>query len=67
LSASLGGWSKVASLKQHGSLERGDERILGSSQFATKVLHEAEEKQRRQMKVGSPDIIPNAPEDKSIL
>ena len=55
---SLGGWSKVASLKQHGSLEKGDERILGSSQFVIKVLQEAEEKQRRQMKVGSPDIMP---------
>lgn len=28
---SLGGWSKVASLRQRGAPEKGDERILGSS------------------------------------
>lgn len=50
---SLGGWSKVASLKQHGAPEKGDERILGSSQFVMTVLREAEEKCRRQVKVGS--------------
>ena len=33
--------------------EKGDERIPGSSAFVTTVLREAEEKQRRQVKVGS--------------
>ena len=50
---SLGGWSKVASLRQHGATEKGDERILGSSEFVMTILREAEEKQRRQVKVGS--------------
>jgi putative transposase len=50
---SLGGWSKVASLRQHGAPEKGDGRILGSSAFVMTVLGETEEKQRRQVKVGS--------------
>ena len=50
---SLGGWSKVASLRQHGATEQGDERILGSSAFVMTVLREAEEKLRRQVKAGS--------------
>jgi REP element-mobilizing transposase RayT len=54
---SLGGWSKVASLRQHGAPEKGDERILGSSEFVMTVLQEAEERQRRQVKVGSADTM----------
>jgi hypothetical protein len=54
---SLGGWSKVASLRQYGTSEKGDERILGSSQFVMTVLRETEERQRRQVKVGSADTM----------
>jgi REP element-mobilizing transposase RayT len=54
---SLGGWSKVASLRQHGAPEKGDERILGSSAFVMTVLRETEETQRRQVKAGSADTM----------
>jgi putative transposase len=50
---SLGGWSNVASLRQHGARENGDERILGSTEFVMTVVREAEKKQRHQMKVRS--------------
>jgi putative transposase len=50
---SLGGWSHVASLRQRGATEKGDERILGSTDFVTAVLKEADERQRRQVKVPS--------------
>ncbi len=52
---SLGGWSKVASLRQHGAKEKGDERILGSSEFVMTVLKETEDTQRRRVLVGSAD------------
>ena len=42
-----------SSLRQHGTRQKGDERILGSSEFVMTVLWEAEEKQRRQVKIGS--------------
>jgi putative transposase len=48
---SLGGWSKVASLRCHSAPEKGDERILGSSEFVIKVLRDTDERQRRQVKV----------------
>jgi len=54
---SLGGWSRVASLKKHGSTEKGDERILGSTDFVMKVVQEAEKNQQRQMKIRSADDI----------
>jgi putative transposase len=54
---SLGGWSKVASLKKHGATEKGDERILGSTDFVMKVFREAEKNQKRQMQVRSEDDI----------
>ena len=47
---SLGGWSKVASLRGHTSPEKGDERILGSSEFVLTVLKDTTERQRRQVK-----------------
>ncbi len=50
----VGGWSKAASLRQHGASEKGDERILGSSQFVIAVLRETEERQRRQVKTSNP-------------
>ncbi len=54
---SLGGWSKVASLRRHGAPEKGDERILGSSEFVMTVLRETEERQRRQVNVASADDV----------
>jgi REP element-mobilizing transposase RayT len=54
---SLGGWSTVASLRRHGSMEKGDERILGSTEFVLTVLKQAEERQRRQIKLASVDAI----------
>jgi hypothetical protein len=54
---SLGGWSKAASLRQHGALAKGDERILGSSEFVTTALREKEETQRRQVKAASADAM----------
>jgi putative transposase len=50
---SLGGWSQVAALRGRGTPERGDERILGSTDFVMAVLRETEEKQRRQVKIRS--------------
>jgi hypothetical protein len=47
----------VASLRQHGAPEKGDERILGSSAFVMTVLRETEETQRRQVKAGSADTM----------
>jgi REP element-mobilizing transposase RayT len=54
---SLGGWSKVASLRQHGAPGKGDERILGSSEFVMTVLRETEETQHRRVKAGSADTM----------
>lgn len=50
---SIGGWSQVASLRKRGTTEKGDERILGSTDFARTVLNEAEERYQRQVKVRS--------------
>jgi hypothetical protein len=54
---SLGGWSKAASLRQHGAPEKGDESILGSSEFVMTALRKTEEKQRRQVKAASADAM----------
>lgn len=39
---SAGGWSAVRALRARGLREKGDERILGSSEFALKMINEAE-------------------------
>jgi REP element-mobilizing transposase RayT len=41
---SQGGWAAVKSLRRSGSYQKGDERILGSTDFVEEVISEAEEK-----------------------
>ncbi len=48
---SQGGWSQALSLRQKAQKEEYDERILGSGNFVQAILKEAEEKERRQMKI----------------
>ena len=43
----------MASLRQHGAPGKGDEKILGSSEFVMTVLRETEETQRRRVLAGS--------------
>ena len=47
---SLGGWSKVLSLRNRGQKEEYDSRFLGSGEFVQGILGEADEKLRRQIK-----------------
>ena len=47
---SLGGWSKVLSLRQRGETEAYDERILGSGDFVQAVQEEADRKLARQIR-----------------
>jgi putative transposase len=49
---SHGGWSQVVSMRRRGK-ERleSDERVLGDSNFVNRILEEAEEKERRQLKI----------------
>jgi REP element-mobilizing transposase RayT len=53
LSRSLSGWSQVVSVRGKDT-QKGDERVLGSSEFVLAVLTEAEDRQRRQLKVRTP-------------
>lgn len=46
-----GGWSQVVALRRRGRVEESDERILGSGDFVTRILKEAEEHQLRQTKL----------------
>lgn len=46
---SMGGWSVVKSLRRGECAEKGDERILGSSEFVVQLLQEAEPKIRHQL------------------
>jgi len=48
---SLGGWSQVLSQRRKGEQPASDERILGRGDFVHAVLQEAEERQRRQLKL----------------
>jgi len=48
---SLGGWSKVLSLRRVGSKVFSDERILGSSEFVNNVIADAEEKAKETSKL----------------
>jgi REP element-mobilizing transposase RayT len=47
---SLGGWSRVLSLRAKGEKEEYDSRILGSGDFVQAVMQEADKKLSRQMK-----------------
>lgn len=47
---SLGGWSQVIAMRRRGPPADSDERILGSGDFVTAILQEADERQRRQIK-----------------
>ncbi len=46
---SLGGWSKVISLRNKGEKQEYDFRILGSGEFVNSILQEANEKIKRQI------------------
>lgn len=46
---SMGGWSVVKSLRKNGVSEKGDERILGSSEFVLELLKQAEENVKYQL------------------
>lgn len=48
---SRGGWSQVLSMRRKGETEESDERILGNGDFVHEILKEAEEKERRQIKI----------------
>ena len=47
---SLGGWSRVLSLRGRGERTEHDSRILGSVDFVERMIREADEKLSRQMK-----------------
>ena len=47
---SLGGWSRVLSLRQQGEREAYDERILGGGDFVQAVLEESDQKMARQIR-----------------
>lgn len=46
---SMGGWSKVCSMRRHGDRQLSDERILGSGDFVKEILDQAEERVVHQM------------------
>jgi len=48
---SLGGWSQVLSLRRVGIKVFSDERILGSSEFVTDVISDAEEKAKETLRL----------------
>ena len=52
---SLGGWSKVMSLRKKGESENFDERILGGGDFVQAILKEADQKLVRQIKARKKD------------
>jgi len=47
---SLGGWSKVISLRQGGEKQEYDSRVLGSGEFVQALLRGADEGMARQMR-----------------
>jgi len=49
---SLGGWSQVLSLRGKGEKVEYDPRILGSGDFVTEILREADKQIKRQLRVG---------------
>ena len=48
---SLGGWSQVISMQRKDGNVKSDERILGGSSFVQSILKEAEDTQKRQLKI----------------
>ena len=46
---SMGGWSIVKAMRNSGIKEKSDERILGSGEFVTEVIKQAEEKVKYQL------------------
>jgi len=48
---SLGGWSQVISMQRKDGKVQSDERILGGSSFVQSILKEAEDRQKRQLKI----------------
>lgn len=48
---SLGGWSQVVSLRRKGMLSAHDDRILGSSNFVSGLLREAEGKEKETLRL----------------
>lgn len=55
---SVGGWSAVKEMRKTGSVQKGDERILGDGEFVEKALLQAEESLERtyRLKVNGIDI-----------
>ncbi len=53
---SSGGWSEVVSARRRKEPVKGDERILGDSDFVLGVVSEAEKRQRRQFRCTKPEI-----------
>jgi putative transposase len=49
---SVGGWSQVLSLREKKAPVEFDARVLGTGDFVAGILREAEEKAKRQMRVG---------------
>ncbi len=45
---SLGGWSVVKGMRRNGLCEKADERILGSSEFVSEIIKDADEKVKYQ-------------------
>jgi putative transposase len=48
---SQGGWEGVKSLREAGTYQKGDERILGDRDFVTQVLSEADERYARRYRL----------------
>ncbi len=53
---SAGGWSQVVSARRRKDALKGDERILGGSDFVVAVVSEAEKRQQRQFRHTDPEI-----------
>ena len=47
---SLGGWSEVISRRRRGERNQSDERILGSGRFVERILEEADDKVKQQLR-----------------
>ena len=46
---SMGGWSVVKAMRSNGTREKSDERILGGSEFVSKIIQQADDKIRHQL------------------
>ena len=53
---SSGGWSQVVSARRRKEALKGDERILGDSDFVLTVISEAEKRQKRQLHNPNPEM-----------